>query len=80
MRTIDRTSRFRKDFKRENKGRYREAVRTDLMTAIDLLQQDLPLPVRFANYALIGKWLGYRDCHIKPDLVLIYRISTPALL
>jgi mRNA interferase YafQ len=80
MRTIERTSRFRKDFKRESKGRYREILGTELITAIELLLRDEPLPVRFVDHALSGEWLGYRDCHLKPDLVFIYRKSDPALL
>jgi mRNA interferase YafQ len=80
MRTIDRASRFRKDFKRESKGQYRDALRTELMTVLDLLLRDEPLPTRFADHALTGKWLGYRDCHVKPDLVLIYRKSKPNIL
>jgi mRNA interferase YafQ len=80
MQTIKQASRFRKDLKRESKGQYREAVRTELMTALDLLQRDEVLPLRFADHALIGKWLDDRDCHIKPDLILIYRISDPSLL
>ncbi|MGA7324312.1 MAG: type II toxin-antitoxin system YafQ family toxin [Rhodomicrobium sp.] len=41
---------------------------------LTLLITDQPLPARNRDHALTGgKWKGYRDCHIKPDLVLIYR-------
>ena len=32
-----------------------------------------------ADHALGGAWRGFRDCHVKPDLVLIYRKSADAL-
>lgn len=33
---------------------------------------DAPLEPRYQDHALSGDWMGYRDCHVKPDLVLIY--------
>ena len=33
----------------------------------------MPLAPRYRDHDLSGEWAGYRDCHIKPDLVLIYR-------
>jgi mRNA interferase YafQ len=33
---------------------------------------DVLLPARCVDHAMKGKWKGYRDCHIKPDEVLIY--------
>jgi mRNA interferase YafQ len=38
-----------------------------------MLASDAVLPSRLSDHALTGEWQGYRDCHIKPDLVLIYR-------
>jgi mRNA interferase YafQ len=38
-----------------------------------MLRVDEPLPPRYFDHALGGEWLGDRDCHLKPDLVLIYR-------
>jgi mRNA interferase YafQ len=73
MRTISFTARFKKDFKRESRGSHAKSLVTALKAATDLLCADEPLPTRYADHALSGKWLGDRDCHIKPDLVLIYR-------
>ena len=36
------------------------------------LINDEPLPERFRDHPLSGEWVGFRDCHVKPDLVLIY--------
>ena len=38
------------------------------------------LDEKYCDHALKGKYLGFRDCHIKPDLVLIYKIEHNALL
>ena len=34
---------------------------------------DKPMPRRYFDHPLVGEWNDYRDCHIRPDLVLIYR-------
>jgi mRNA interferase YafQ len=41
-----------------------------------LLCNDIPLEPRNHDHALSGSWADFRDCHIKPDLVLIYRKPT----
>jgi mRNA interferase YafQ len=74
MRTISRTSRFKKDYKREAKGRHRATLDVDLLATVSLLAKDSPLPKRFRDHPPTGEWIDHRDCHIKPDLVLIYRI------
>jgi mRNA interferase YafQ len=35
---------------------------------------DKSLPAKYRDHALTGDWADHRDCHIKPDLVLIYRL------
>lgn len=40
---------------------------------INLLRTDDPLPPRFRDHPLSGTWNDCRDCHIRPDLILIYR-------
>lgn len=73
MRTIDPTRRFKRDLKRELKGRHRQVVTQDLDDLIMLLAADAPLPTHNRDHALVGDWKDHRDCHVKPDLVLIYR-------
>ncbi len=73
MRTIERSSAFRKDFKREIKGRHREALEAVLPDLLEALAADRPLEPRFKDHTLIGNWAGYRECHILPDLLLVYR-------
>lgn len=74
MRTIDRSSAFKRDYKREAKGRYRATLDDDLKPVLVALATDQPLDVRYRDHDLSGDWAGYRECHIKPDL-LIYRKS-----
>jgi mRNA interferase YafQ len=73
MRTIERTNTFRRDFKRESRGQHRHELEAALMIAISLLADDKPLPERNHDHALGGDWRDHRECHIKPDLLLIYR-------
>ena len=73
MRTIEWTGRFKRDYKREKKGPHRTTIDTELMAILTLLQTDQPLPEKFRDHALGGAWKDCRDCHIRPDLVLIYR-------
>lgn len=73
MRTIKYTSRFKRDYKREKKGQYKTVLDHDLLSIIKQLASDTPLAYRHRDHALTGNWQDYRDCHIKPDLVLIYR-------
>lgn len=72
MRTIDRSTRFKRDYKRETKGRHRAKLAADLMPVLVALATDAALDPRYQDHALSGTWAGYRDCHVKPDLVLIY--------
>lgn len=73
MRRIERSTSFKRDYKREAKGRYRAAIDADLTQVLAALAEDKPLDARYRDHDLSGEWAGYRDCHIKPDLVLIYR-------
>ena len=73
MRTIERTGQFRRDFKREAKGAHRSTLNDDVVAVVTALANDQQLPERHRDHALSGNWRDHRDCHIKPDLVLIYR-------
>lgn len=73
MRTIRYTNRFKRDYKRERFGRHGKTLDRDLTAAVQLLAADTPLPRRNFDHPLSGEWSDHRDCHIKPDLILIYR-------
>ena len=73
MRTIERFGQFKRDYKREKKARHRLALDEGLSWIIERLANDEPLEPRHRDHALAGDWQDHRDCHVRPDLVLIYR-------
>lgn len=73
MRKIEPTGQFKRDYKREAKGQHRGTLDVDLEPVLVALASDQPLESRHRDHALTGDWKDHRDCHIKPDLVLIYR-------
>ena len=73
MRTIERSTAVKRDYKREAKGQHRTTLDTDLAPILKALINDQPLPPRHHDHELSGDWNGYRECHVKPDLLLIYR-------
>lgn len=80
MRTPDFTSQFKRDYKREKKGRHRIVIDAEIFPVITQLLNDKLLDFRYKDHVLIGKWIEHRDCHIKPDLILIYqKIGTDIL-
>ncbi len=73
MRAVRYTNRFKRDYRREKSGPFGKKLDTLLMEVVDLLAVDAALPRRNFDHALAGEWSDHRDCHIRPDLVLIYR-------
>jgi mRNA interferase YafQ len=80
MRTIERTNFFKRDFKREKSGQHRRDLDVLVSTAIFLLAEDKPLPEKNRDHALGGEWRDHRECHLKPDLLLIYRKPNAEIL
>ena len=73
MRAIRYTRRFKRDYRRELSGALGKKLESLFRVALDMLLNDELLPVRYADHALSGEWSDHRDCHLRPDLVLIYR-------
>lgn len=80
MRTIDRSLAFKRDYRSLAVGRHRAALESLLATVHSLLATDTTLPAKYRDHALVGEWHGCRDCHLRPDLVLIYRRPDAATL
>lgn len=80
MRKIDRPRSFNRDYRREAKGKHRSTLDRDFIAALNALVADQALEPRYRDHDLTGDWIGYRECHIKPDLLLIYRRSGDDLL
>ena len=72
MLTPQETTRFRRDLRRmKRRGKDLEKLKS----VVRLLVEEQPLPERHRDHLLVGSWSGYRDCHIEPDWLLIYKIE-----
>jgi mRNA interferase YafQ len=80
MREIRQTSTFKRDLKRESKGQYRAFLANQFVDIVRVLANDEPLAESFHDHALMGNWEDHRDCHLRPDLVLIYKKPDSATL
>ncbi|MCM1224616.1 MAG: type II toxin-antitoxin system YafQ family toxin [Lachnospiraceae bacterium] len=71
------TSSFKKDYKRLVKRNYNMFLLEDI---VNKLQNGEELPAQNKDHALTGNWSGYRECHIQPDWLLIYKIYEDTLI
>jgi mRNA interferase YafQ len=80
MREIKYTARFKRDYRREKSAQHGKKLDALLVEIVTLLANDSPLPHRSFDHPLSGEWSDHRDCHIRPDLILIYRKPDTATL
>lgn len=65
------TSQFKKDYKRL----IRQSKNMKLLkNVIKKLSKGEELPAKYKNHKLAGRWSKHRQCHIRPDWLLIYRV------
>ena len=77
MLTIKRTSCFKDDLKRCIKRHY---PIEELEYVVDTLAAESQLDEKYHDHPLSGNWAGYRECHIRPDWLLIYGIDDNKLI
>ncbi len=71
------SNRFKKDLKTAAKRGYD----LDLLdTVINTLAMQQPLPEKNRDHALIGDYIGFRECHISSDWLLVYRVDGDDLI
>ena len=71
MRTPVTSSKFRRDVKRlEKRGKDMGKLRV----VMAILIEEQPLPSGYLDHPLRGSWQGFRDLHVEPDWILIYRV------
>lgn len=75
--TITQTSQFKKDIKRLVK---RRKDLGKLKEMVGWLVNGGSLPPKHRDHALTGDWTGWRDCHIAPDWLLIYKLLPEELV
>ena len=80
MRSIERTSAFKRDYRRESRGRHGNYLDELLTLVVTDLANDILLDPHHHDHALSGPWADFRDCHLRPDLILIYEKDGPNLL
>lgn len=76
------TRHYTKQFKKSSKHIIKSGIVSQrlLENIIDQLAEQKPLEKRYCDHQLTGVWNGYRECHLKPDLLLIYKIEKQALI
>lgn len=71
------TKQFKKDYKNALKRRWNVSLLDEI---IRTLSRNELLEDKFRDHSLTGNWVGFRECHIEPDWLLIYRIENNALI
>ncbi len=66
---------YKKDFKKLVKNGFDDSVLKEV-----ILRKKEPLPPPFKDHALKGVWKPYRECHIKPDVLLVYLVKDDELI
>lgn len=77
MLKIKNTVKFKKDLK---KFLHQQKVLDGLNDILKLLVKEIPLDIKYRDHQLSGNWNGRRECHIKPDVLLIYMINEEDLI
>ncbi len=72
MYEIIRSTKFKRDVKRAQK---QQKNMNKLRNVLSLLIEGQDLPAKNKDHFLSGNWSGYKECHIEPDWLLIYRID-----
>lgn len=77
MLKIKNTTKFKSDFK---KYKHKQAVVDEFNKVVVSLVNNQPLDEKYCDHNLSGSWVGYRECHVKPDVLLIYVINKTTLI
>ncbi|MCD5381946.1 MAG: type II toxin-antitoxin system YafQ family toxin [Candidatus Pacebacteria bacterium] len=76
--TVHKSSRFKKSLKRIKQHASFKADRLKL--AITVLSEGKELPKEYHDHKLTGNLAGHRECHLAPDILLVYQIDDGFLL
>lgn len=71
------SSRFKKDLK---SYKHDKNFLIELEKVLDILAKGKDLPDKNLNHPLIGEFKGYFECHVKPNILLIYKIEQSDLI
>lgn len=77
MRILRFSTRFQKDVKIcQKQGRNL----SKLEKVLEILKSSEPLPAKYKDHPLHNNWIGYRDLHIEPDWILVYKIQNDEII
>ncbi len=71
------SNQFKKDFKKARRLALPDLKK--IFEVISSLEQEMTLDAKYKDHELSGNWSNFRECHIKPDLLLIYKVSNNKL-
>lgn len=70
------SKKFKKDLK---KYEHEQKTMLELKKVITHLLEQTPLDEKYCDHPLSGNWKGHRECHVKPDALLIYKVGVDTL-
>lgn len=70
------STRFKTDLKRYE---HKKEVIKELNEVLKVLLSGAKLPEKYKDHSLSGNYADYRECHIKPDVLLVYRVGKDLL-
>ena len=71
------SAKFKKDYKKMVKRGCNPAL---LEEVVELLRQQIPLPPKNRDHELSDNYTGYRECHLSPDWLLVYKVDKGELI
>jgi len=75
MLEIFESSAFKKDRKRESKNSHNKDIDQRIVEVLSLISKDVVLPSKYRLHKLRGPYSGFLECHVKPDLLMIFRLE-----
>ncbi|CAF24636.1 type II toxin-antitoxin system YafQ family toxin [Candidatus Protochlamydia amoebophila] len=76
MLKIELTKSIKRDLK---KYKHQKNVLLELQDIIGFLVKKRTLPSKYRDHNLTGNWVAYRECHVRNDILLIYKIEDSIL-
>jgi len=74
---VKETSQFKKDYRLAKRRGQNIQLLKDIIIQ---LANDQPLPEKNRDHALAGDWKGFRECHVTPDWLLVYKKENDVLV
>lgn len=80
MHLIQRSKDFEKSFSKIKRSGVKKKVLDDIALVIDVLARGESLDAKYCDHKLQGDYVGYRECHIRADLLLVYQVKESLLV